>query len=385
MVPALAAHRTLRRAHAARPSLAEPDARVKRPDGGVGRVDHDVTNARGVSREEADMELILEARGLSRHFRTQSLRGEKIAFAVDGINLEIRRREILGIAGETGCGKSTLARLLCGLLECSRGQVVLEGQDIAGIRKKDRLAFRKRMQIVFQDPEASLNPRKTIGQILEQPLRVHNIGHPKERRHMTLALLGKVQLTPAGYYIDKYPHELSGGAKQRVAIARALAPEPTLIIADEPVSSLDMSVRGAILSLLRDLNRKMGITLVIISHDLNVLRAMATRIAVMYLGKIVEVGSRESIFKRAKHPYTRALLSVNPVPDPAFATARPKPIVLAGEMPSAWNPPPGCRFETRCQYAVPHCRTTEPALTATNDEQSVACFEWERVWEMTHD
>jgi oligopeptide/dipeptide ABC transporter ATP-binding protein len=331
------------------------------------------------SDDEAGAVVMLEARDVARYFRTQSLRGERIARAVDGVDLQIRRGEILGVAGETGSGKSTLARLLCGLLDCTRGHVLLEGRDIAAIQRHDRLFFRQQIQMVFQDPEASLNPRKRVRHILEQPLRIHHIGTRRERRGMTAELLEKVRLTPADYYLDKYPHELSGGAKQRVAIARALAPRPAVIIADEPVASLDMSIRGAILTVLRDLSRDMGITLLIISHDLNVLRAMSTRVAIMYLGKVVEVGSREAIFSEARHPYTTALLSVNPVADPSLATDRPKPILLAGEVPSAWNPPPGCRFESRCRYAVPHCRAEEPPLAGTDNGHSVACFEWERI------
>lgn len=325
-----------------------------------------------------DDRVLLRVRDVRKHFRQLSLRGERVSRAVDGVSLEIQDGEILGVAGESGCGKSTLSRLICGLVNPTSGEIEFRGRDIRGLSGRDKKEFRRQVQMVFQDPEGSLNPRRRIGSVLQQPFQVHKIGSPQQQRRQVLALLERVKLTPPEYYASKFPYELSGGSKQRVAIARALALEPSLVLADEPVASLDMSIRGAILMLLRELNRELGISIVLISHDLNVLQTMASRIAIMYLGQIVEIGTKEEVFSKPRHPYTQALLSVNPIADPKKTRERVK-LSLKGEVPSSSNPPSGCRFHTRCRYAVDDCSTNEPVLAPTTASHYAACPHWKRI------
>jgi oligopeptide/dipeptide ABC transporter ATP-binding protein len=322
--------------------------------------------------EVFDGDTLLDVKGVSKLYRQQSIRGERIIRAVDGVSLKIRKGEIFGIVGESGCGKSTLARLISGLVDCTSGEVRLSGENIDAFNHKELTEFRQKVQMVFQDPEGSLNPRKKVGDTLTQPFKVHHLGSKGEQRQKVLELLEQVKLSPPEYYFGKYPYELSGGAKQRVGIARALALEPRLLVADEPVASLDVSIRGAILSLLRELNQELHIAVLLISHDLNVIQSMVTRIVIMYLGKIVETGSRDQIFSRPKHPYTVALESLNPVADPA-ATRDRKKITLTGEVPSPSNPPPGCRFHTRCPLRLPACSRDEPGLIETARGHHVAC------------
>ena len=328
--------------------------------------------------ESADNGALLQVRDVHKHFRQLSMSGERVSRAVDGVNLDVRDGEILGVAGESGCGKSTLSRLICGLVNPTSGEIVFKGRDVRGLSGGDKKAFRRQVQMVFQDPEGSLNPRRRIGSVLQQPFEVHNIGSPVQRQSRALALLERVKLTPPEYYASKFPYELSGGSKQRVAIARALALEPSLVLADEPVASLDMSIRGAILMLLRELNRDLGISIVLISHDLNVLQTMASRVAIMYLGRIVEIGTKDDVFSKPRHPYTQALLSVNPIADPKKTRERVK-LSLQGEVPSSSNPPSGCRFHTRCPYAADDCSTNDPVLEPTTAGHYAACPHWKRI------
>lgn len=317
-------------------------------------------------------QVLLALRDVSKLFRTRHFWSNKFTSAVDGVSLEIRRGEILGIAGESGCGKTTLARLICGLAEPSSGMVLFEGRSIQSLKGRERKEFRRKVQMIFQDPESSMNPRKKIRDIIAQPLAVHRLETRRGRREATESLLKRVQLSPSTDYLTKYAHQLSGGAKQRVGIARALALKPSLLVADEPVASLDMSVRGATLNLLGSINSELGTAIVLISHDLSVLRTMCSKIAVMYLGKVVESGSSEQIFENPQHHYTHALVSLIPTADPVMMRGGRKQI-LRGEIPSASNPPAGCRFHTRCAHRLEECAHIEPVLAGFEEDHVVAC------------
>ncbi len=291
--------------------------------------------------------------------------------AVDGVSLTLRQGEILGLVGESGCGKSTLGRTILQLLPASEGTVVLGGRNLTALRGAELRAARADFQMIFQDPYASLNPRMTVFDTLAEAIRAHHVLPAGELPARVAALMEKVGLAPR--YQRKYPHEFSGGQRQRIAIARALAVEPKLIVADEPVSALDVSIQAQIINLLAKLSRELGLTLVFISHDLAVVRHIADRIAVMYLGKIVELGSAAEVFDRPLHPYTQALVSAVPVPDPAREKLRQR-VVLAGDPPSPLNPPSGCAFHPRCQFAVEACKATVPALEAISPGREVACL-----------
>ena len=306
---------------------------------------------------------ILTARGLKKHFKTGGgMPKSGTVRAVDDVSFDVRRGETFAIVGESGCGKSTLARLLMRLLTPTDGDVEFDGIDVRSLKGRDLTALRRDMQFVFQDPFSSLNPRMSVGKLVGEPLETH---FPQmsasERRGKVAALLAKVGLRPE--HAERYPHEFSGGQRQRIGIARALASAPKLVIGDEPVSALDVSVQAQVINLLGDLRDELGLTLVIIAHDLAVIRHMSDRVAVMYLGQIVEQGDVDTVFTQPRHPYTRALLSAIPV---AAHGERAPRRALEGEMPSPANPPSGCRFHTRCPYAQARCTTDNPALRATD-------------------
>ncbi len=290
--------------------------------------------------------------------------------AVDGVSFSIKPGETLGLVGESGCGKSTLARTILQLLEPTSGSVRFEGQEIAGIGRRKLQPLRSEMQMIFQDPYASLNPRKRIGQIVGSPLKLHGIAEGAELRKEVEQLLDRVGLAPEHY--NRYPHEFSGGQRQRIGIARALALKPKLIIADEPVSALDVSIQAQIINLLEDLQDEFDLTYIFVAHDLGVVRHVADRVAVMYLGKIVEIGPASEVYSNPVHPYTEALLSAVPIPDPRANRER-KERILEGDVPSPADPPPACRFHTRCPYATEICSEVEPELIRHRGQQWAAC------------
>jgi oligopeptide transport system ATP-binding protein len=291
--------------------------------------------------------------------------------AVDGVTLNLARGEVLGLVGESGCGKSTLARTILQLVPTTGGTIVLEGKNLTAGSANDILAVRRNLQMVFQDPYASLNPRMTVFATLAEPLIVHKVCPRAEVPARVAELMTLVGLAPR--FMQKYPHEFSGGQRQRIAIARALALQPRVIIADEPVSALDVSIQAQILNLLAGLVKTMGLSLIFIAHDLSVVKHISDRIAVMYLGKIVELGSAVDVMEQPRHPYTRALISAIPTPNPDVERARQR-IVLAGDPPSPVNPPRGCAFHPRCSYAQEKCKASVPQLVAIDNGREVACL-----------
>jgi len=288
--------------------------------------------------------------------------------AVDGVSFGVGRRETLGLVGESGCGKSTTGRLLLRLLEPSGGSVAFDGREVTGLGGRELRALRRRMQIVFQDPYSSLNPRRTVGGIVAQPLAIHGIARGKAARQRVGEILELVGLSPA--HADRYPHEFSGGQRQRIGVARAIAAEPDFVVADEPVSALDVSIQAQVINLLQELQGRLGLSYLFISHNLSVVRAICDRVAVMYLGEIVELATNRALYEEPLHPYTMALLTAVPKIDPGTGLTR---IVLPGDVPSPINPPPGCRFHTRCPYAMPVCRQTPPRLADAGGGHLVAC------------
>jgi oligopeptide/dipeptide ABC transporter ATP-binding protein len=317
------------------------------------------------------MTALLEVENLVKHFVAgRSVLGRPTAFikAVDGVSFSVDAGRTLALVGESGCGKSTVSRLVLRLIEPDSGRIRFEGRDLLAFDAGELRAFRRDAQIIFQDPYASLNPRMTVGQILTEPLALHALVPPAARRQRVEELLRLVGLEPR--FARRYPHEFSGGQRQRIAIARALAVEPKLIICDEPVSALDVSIRSQILNLLRDLQDRLGLAYIFVSHDLAVVKHIADRVAVMNLGGIVETAEAEALFASPRHPYSRALLSAIPVPTPRAKRSR---IVLQGEMPSALNPPSGCRFHTRCPYVIERCRVETPPLLADAAGHFTAC------------
>ena len=290
--------------------------------------------------------------------------------AVDGLSFDIRRGETLGLVGESGCGKSTTGRALLRLYKPTSGRISFEGREIASLDGEPLRAMRPRMQMIFQDPQASLNPRMTVGAIVAEPLIEHGLLKAAERREKVRELLDAVGLNPE--YVNRYPHEFSGGQRQRIGIARALALDPDFIVCDEPIAALDVSIQAQVVNLLQDLQKKLGLTYLFISHDLSMVRYIANRVAVMYLGKMMELAEVHALFNAPKHPYTRALLSAVPVPDPKVEATRQR-ILLKGDIPSPVNPPSGCRFRTRCPWAADICAQAEPEWRTLEDGRKVAC------------
>ncbi len=311
----------------------------------------------------SDPEVLVRVRDVTKHFpvRSSSIfrRGSEQVHAVDQVTLDIRRGETLGLVGETGCGKSTLARCITRLLELTSGSVVFDGEDISGLSRRQLRPVRRRMQMIFQDPYGSLNPRRRVGSIIGDPYAIHDIAEGEDRKAKVQHLMELVGLNPE--HFNRFPAEFSGGQRQRIGVARALALQPDLIVCDEPVSALDVSIQAQVVNLLADLQGEFELTYLFIAHDLSVIRHVSDRVAVMYLGRIVEESGREDLFARPRHPYTKALMSAVPVADPDLADSR-KRTVLGGDVPSPINPPPGCRFHPRCPKAQDRCRVEEPQL-----------------------
>jgi len=315
---------------------------------------------------ERDGELV-RVRGLFKYFPVAG--SDDVVRAVDGVTFEIFRGETLGLVGESGCGKSTVGRCLLRLIEPTAGEIKFDGRDVLATERRELRELRREMQIIFQDPYASLNPRLTVRDIVGEPLLIHGFGTKEERRERVAELLRKVGLDPD--YMNRYPHEFSGGQRQRIGIARALALNPKLIVADEPVSALDVSVQAQVVNLLQDLQAELGLTYLFISHGLAVVEHISTRVAVMYLGRIVEVASAAELYANPLHPYTEALLSAIPVPDPQRKRER---IILHGDVPTPINPPSGCRFHTRCPKAIDECARIDPDLREVSPGHTVACI-----------
>jgi oligopeptide transport system ATP-binding protein len=295
--------------------------------------------------------------------------------AVDGLNFEVFRGETLGLVGESGCGKSTTGRAILQLYRPTAGQVVFKGQELTLMKGEDLRRMRREMQMIFQDPYASLNPRMTVGSIVGEPLEVHHLGTKAERLERVRELLKVVGLNP--YFINRYPHEFSGGQRQRIGVARALAVNPSFIVCDEPISALDVSIQAQVINLLEDLQEQFNLTYLFIAHDLSVVRHISDRIAVMYLGKVMELADREELYRNPLHPYSQALLSAVPIPDPVVEEKRRR-IILEGDVPSPANPPKGCHFCTRCPKVMDICREQEPDFRDSGSGHHVGCWLYQK-------
>ena len=322
-------------------------------------------------------ELLLEVKNLTKYFPVTSgfiKKKTEYVKAVDDVSFNVYKGETLGLVGESGCGKSTTGRMIVNLMKPTSGDILFEGKSFKGLNKKQEKELRKDIQIIFQDPYASLNPRMTIGDIIAEPMRINHIIDKSEIDKEVLNLLNHVGL--ASYHRNRYPHEFSGGQRQRVGIARALSLKPKLIVCDEPVSALDVSIQAQVLNLLYDLQKEFSLTYLFIAHGLNVVKHVSSRVGVMYLGKLVETADEESLYSNAKHPYTQALLSAIPIPDPTKKKSR---ILLEGDVPSPLNPPSGCRFHTRCFKCTGICREKEPEMREIEKGHQVACHLYDDI------
>jgi oligopeptide transport system ATP-binding protein len=327
---------------------------------------------------ESASDVLLRVEDLKMHFpilRGVFRRQVGVVKAVDGITFEVKRGETLGLVGESGCGKSTTGRTILQLYRPTAGSIYLDGEDLVKLSGRNLRQRRRKMQMIFQDPYASLNPRMTIGEIVSEPLEVHHAYRGKEKAERVAYLLQVVGLNPL--YAGRYPHEFSGGQRQRVGIARALALDPSFIVCDEPISALDVSIQAQVVNLLEDIQKKMGLTYLFIAHDLSMVRHISTRVAVMYLGKLMELADRAEVYVDPLHPYTQALLSAIPIPDPVLEEQRQR-IILTGDVPSPANPPPGCVFHTRCMYAEGICKERVPEWREAHSGHWVACHFAER-------
>jgi len=319
----------------------------------------------------------MQVRDVVRHFigpRTSFFGPRKVAHAINGVSFDLYAGETLGLVGESGCGKSTIGRLILNLIEPTSGSVNFLGQDITKVNKQEWRNLRREMQLVFQNPLGALNPRLTIGSQIREPLDIHNLGDAQGRDNKVLEMLEAVRLPP--HLLERYPHQLSGGQQQRVVIARALIISPKLVVCDESVSALDVSVQAQVVNLLADLQKKLGLTYLFITHDLSVVRHISTRIAVMYLGRIVELADSETLLENPMHPYTRALISAVPVPDPRARASR---AAIKGEPPNPFNPPLGCAFHARCPHADDKCNTQLPDFRTIGEKHMVACHHAEAL------
>jgi oligopeptide transport system ATP-binding protein len=331
--------------------------------------------------QENGKEVFIEVRNLKKHFPIMRgiLRRQVGAVkAVDGVSFDIYKGETLGLVGESGCGKSTTGRSILQLLKPTDGSVHFKGQDLTKLGQNELRRTRRHMQMIFQDPYASLNPRMTVGNIIGEPLEIHNIGDANSRKERVKELLKIVGLNP--YFINRYPHEFSGGQRQRIGVARALATNPDFIVADEPISALDVSIQAQVVNLLDDLKAELGLTYLFIAHDLSMIRYISDRVAVMYLGKVVELSEKDLVFDHALHPYTQALLSAIPIPDPEKEAKRQR-LILEGGVPSPANPPSGCHFHPRCSYATDICHEVDPEfrnLGTNSTPHWVACHHAEQ-------
>lgn len=315
----------------------------------------------------AENEVILDVQNLKKYF---FIRKGAVLKAVDDVSFQVRRGEVYGLVGESGCGKSTTGRTIIRLYEATGGKVIFEGKDVHRLTAQEQKAFTRRMQMIFQDPYASLNPRMTVGDIIGEAIDIHDLARGKERMERIYELLRTVGLNAE--HANRFPHEFSGGQRQRIGIARALAVDPSFIIADEPISALDVSIQAQVVNLLRRLQRERGLTYLFIAHDLSMVKYLSDRVGVMYLGKLVEEAPSGELYRNPVHPYTRALLSAIPIPDPQVEKNRHR-IMLQGEVPSPVNPPPGCRFRARCPLAQKICAETEPQLREVAPGHRVAC------------
>jgi peptide/nickel transport system ATP-binding protein/oligopeptide transport system ATP-binding protein len=322
------------------------------------------------------LQKLIEVKNLKKWFWTGTSRiGKRDAVrAVDGVSFDIRRKEVLSLVGESGCGKTTCGKVILRILDPTDGQILFDGHDITHLHRRDMIEFRKRMMIIYQDPFGSLDPRMTVKRTIAEPIEVHADLSRKEREKRIAGLMRSVGLPPE--HMNRYPHEFSGGQRQRIGIARALANNPDFLVADESVSALDVSIQAQIINLLQDLQRELGITLLFISHDLSVVRHISDRVAVMYLGKIVEMAGKKLLFDDPRHPYTQALLKAIPIPDPS---KRKKGKILMGDVPSPINPPTGCRFHPRCPHRMDVCDREPPPFKEIDPDHSVACYLYKKT------